>query len=981
MLLSSARSSLRRMILIVVALFAFCRLVPLAAAAASESEGSKKCERLQDTLTYTQEQAPRDLSSVLPVVVEKINRVLDGVVDVEVEWTGAELHGRVGEHIIETTVTRLTGSNNSIPNSGDVRVDEFGREVTSRCFHVPFTILDTDECLLPPNHPMRHVCPPSSICINTDGSYDCSCPRLFKINDSSDTNPWEVSFSSSAKSSCPSMPSTQGCCTASAHSTEGKRCRKRFQCPIDPCADHTAHGDAKKIHDCVPSATCIRAESPNAINHDSQKQESSSSSVQLYTCQCPEGLMGNGKTCRPGIDAPPQPMVMFDGVTPTALTIKSNFYCGCTKPKVDACSGFPPCQGKHEFCTVSASTDNKPICACRPGYVHHNEYGCVDVNPPTLKLRNDPRGEQILRLKQGDEYREHMVDIVDDNAEDYLRSLKVTYSQPLPPGCLTGVGEFHVNYTVAMPWTNPPYVRITRRVIIEDINECSILPNSKALKKFQRTCPQLIPQCDMEAGAECRNIVGSYSCQCPVRTNGDGFLPSAKFDDDDNAYPKPSSFKGGTSCVDTSKPVITVQGPNPKIFRVSECGGLSGVMSPYSRSNHNEDEKEKLIENQRGLYETDIKEMIRATAGAELCATHENPRVKSSDCIEAIDQTYKGKVDLSDRVMVGDPIQKSRLHWVVPYDVKDDAGNEATTVHRDIMVEEVGLAGLEKRIRGEVADEEQRKTKRAIDNAIKEARKKWETESRAPTNSRSSRNNSEPNSKSCPACSPCVCPETDAINAGSCSGHCSNMSETCRKLSDDNYLYNFFFFVEDIFPPYIVLMFVMSFLVAGLLYLMQWAVHIFNPRSYTNYDYGNYNSINDDMVLATTPEVRQVVPTQTHNGTNNLPSQIPPTASFSSSNAQNRNNGAFFSPGSQSLTGYDGEYTRNTSESSGMGSLPPYEERASQNRYAQNNDLVSPHTPSSIRRDTYEGSSVYLSPPLIVPSKNGEGARRRSPYR
>ena len=902
-------------------------------------------------------------------MVEKINRVLDGVVDVEVEWTGAELHGRVGEHIIETTVTRLVGSNSSIPKPPDVRVDDFGREVSSRCFHVPFTILDTDECSLPKNHPMRHVCPPSSICINTDGSYDCSCPRLLESNDGDDRNPWEISFSSPGKTSCPSVPSTEGCCTASAHSAEGKRCRKRFQCPIDPCADKTGDNNAKNLHDCAPSATCIRAESPNIVDHDSKRQESSSSSsssssVQLFTCQCPDGLMGNGKACRPGIDEPPQPKVMFDGVTPTATTVKNNFYCGCTKPKVDACSGFPTCQGKHEICTVSASTDDKPVCACRPGYVNHDQYGCVDVNPPTMNLRNDRHGDQILRLKQGDEYREHMVDIVDDNAEDYLRSLKVSYSQALPPGCLTEVSEFHVNYTVAMPWANPPYVRITRRVIIEDIDECEMLSNSKMLKKFQRTCPQLIPQCDIEAGAQCRNTVGSYSCQCPVRTNGDGFRPLAKFDNDDNAYPIPSSFTGGTSCVDTSKPAITLQGPNPKIFRVPENTGLIGVMSPYSRSNHNEEEKERLTADQRGLYEKDIKEMIRSTAGAELCATHDNPRVKASDCIKAIDQTYKGNVNLSDRVIVGDPIQKSTLHWVVPYNVKDDAGNEATTVYRDVIVEEVSLAGLEKSIREEVAREEQRKTKRAIDSAIREERNKWETESRSPTNSRSRRNSSDSSAKSCPACPPCDCHETDAVNAASCSAFCSDMSATCRKLGDDNYIYKLLLLLEDTFPPDLVPMFVLSFLVIGFLYVIRWMMTlIFNPKSYTNYDYGNYNSFNDDMVLATAPEVRQHVPTQTHDGTNRIASQMPPTVSLATSNGQNGTNGAFFSPGSH------------------IGSHPQNDNRDPPNRYSTNNDFLSPHTPSSIRRDAYDGNSAYQSPPLIVPSKNGDGARRRSPYR
>ena len=67
MRLSNKTSSLCRIVLKAVPLFACCRLVPLIAASATD--GSKKCERLQDALTYTQEEAPRDLSSVVSFVL------------------------------------------------------------------------------------------------------------------------------------------------------------------------------------------------------------------------------------------------------------------------------------------------------------------------------------------------------------------------------------------------------------------------------------------------------------------------------------------------------------------------------------------------------------------------------------------------------------------------------------------------------------------------------------------------------------------------------------------------------------------------------------------------------------------------------------------------------------------------------------------------------------------------------------------------
>lgn len=223
----------------------------------------------------------------------------------------------------------------------------------------------------------------------------------------------------------------------------------------------------------------------------------------------------------------------------------------------------------------SVTDRNEPRCVCRPGYVMHEVYGCVDESPPLIRLKNDPSGDGVLRLKQGDVYKEFAVDILDENAEEYLRSLKIAYSQPLPPGCLTKTGEFHVNYTVATPWTSPPFIRVTRRVIIEDIDESKI-----DRVQMSKICPELVPHCDEDAGAKCVNTFGSYTCKCPNFTTGDGFQRDATFP----SGMVPEGYKGGTSCVDTGVPVISLKGPNPKIFRVSECSGITGVMGSKSKS-------------------------------------------------------------------------------------------------------------------------------------------------------------------------------------------------------------------------------------------------------------------------------------------------------------------------------------------------------------------------------------------------------------
>jgi Calcium-binding EGF domain len=288
--------------------------------------------------------------------VAHINRELQGVMDVEVEWKGSDFwkvnhdhhhhhhHSmiRVGEHMIQCKVTRsvpsssTTLSSTSMDNNDD---DEYPHQVrdkehnetqqpnddmlsltTTECYHIPFTITDTNECFLPNDHPMKHQCDiHSTICVNTIGSYECICPRILQQeqndqhhhhyqqqqqqqqqqdnehhgnhdpnqiqfgmtitdpiafftllhdNHSNDRTPWELSYKSISQSSCPYQPSTFGCCedyhhptshpttTSSSTSSSSSSCRAQFHCPIDPCSQ-------PEYNDCSSHATCVRKVTPS----------------------------------------------------------------------------------------------------------------------------------------------------------------------------------------------------------------------------------------------------------------------------------------------------------------------------------------------------------------------------------------------------------------------------------------------------------------------------------------------------------------------------------------------------------------------------------------------------------------------------------------------------------------------------------------------------------------------------------------------
>ena len=339
--------------------------------------------------------------------------------------------------------------------------------------------------------------------------------------------------------------------------------------------------------------------------------------------------------------------------------------------------------------------------------------------------------------------------------------------------------------------------------------------------------------------------------------------------------------------------------------------------------------------------------MIRASAGAELCATHGTNRPTPRECVKAVDLTYKGEVDLSERVVVGDPVQKSPLHWVVPYDVSDDAGNAAATVWRDVIVQEVDIADVESKIREDIAYEQRIETEKAIEKAVKEEKIKWErAQERAQdqVTARSSRSRRQEPEK-CPPCPKCAtCSSNVQPSKAACEPFCrGSSSETCS-WGKQSQAVALILWLEDVFPPQVVTIVIFVSLVVAFLMISRWTLAlILNPRSFQRYDYGAYGDLRAGDELLQNASLQP----NPHYQDTPHPTSRPSRQSLEEQDA------AFFSPVG-SPTGL-GSFSTNNGTSAGLPGRVSHQEP----RY---------------------DDSIYESPPLITPSRTGDGVRRRTPH-
>ena len=317
-------------------------------------------------------------------------------------------------------------------------------------------------------------------------------------------------------------------------------------------------------------------------------------------------------------------------------------------------------------------------------------------------------------------------------------------------------------------------------------------------------------------------------------------------------------------------------------------------------------------------------------------------------------------VDLSDRVVVGEPVQKSKLEWSVPYNVKDDAGNAAETIWRTVLVEPVDLANVEDKIRAEIQREQDAVVQRAVEQALAEERRNNNSNN---SNSRGSSlyasrrgTNNNNQAMNCPTCPPCNCdgkPSSTGFDFAKCDEYCASKSfETCT-MEHLGLLGSIMQFLE----LYLTRSMAYAFVLLGSILLFVLTLHLILKLlmgAFTNRTLGE-DDAKRELAMQNSFKYYPNGTSETTAGMGSPPPTSstgrPPRNSISTTSAP------LFSPGNQSNNGFGSP--------TGMYSPP---------------GMWSP--PPSNSGNTNRSPSIYADDqePIITPSATGDGVRRRSPF-
>lgn len=518
---------------------------------------------------------------------------------------------------------------------------------------------DIDECM---NY-NDNKCPNNTKCVNTEGSFKCECLPGFtdkdpknpgkKCEDIDECKNKELN-KCSKYATCTNTMGSYNCTCTDGYEGDGIHCIPRKICDFN---DHL----------CVKEARCV------PCNDNNQECYKTTNRPAYYQCHCPIGFRGDGLKNGTGcidIDECEGDNITHNicGDHAECINLPGRFECKCNTGYAlikrygkNVCVNINECslrkgidKGAHD-CSDNAichDTDGSYDCICKNGFdtdpvfKGHTDNGCIDKRPPEVV----PFGDKNMRLNQYSSYVEKGIQILHSRNDNSKHKYHVEWDPVLQYEYLLDVGYFKraVNYTVSVPSnTKTPIQNTHRNVEIVDINEC-IVPKDKFPSKFHPLCHNL---------ANCINTNGSYTCQCREGyqcKDCDGFTKEAatrNWKDEPWYNHKPVGINGGTGCIDTKPPKITLIGPDTVEISLCKCGTLV--------------------------------EEARLPLENELCS-----KPKDGKCYSAYDENDG---DLTTKVIVTHR-QLDNKTWEYNYTVSDSAGNTSPTIRRRVQVIDLDLA-------------------------------------------------------------------------------------------------------------------------------------------------------------------------------------------------------------------------------------------------------------------------------------------------
>ncbi|XP_048581956.1 uncharacterized protein LOC5522228 isoform X2 [Nematostella vectensis] len=416
---------------------------------------------------------------------------------------------------------------------------------------MPRTCYDIDEC-------RRNIydCPADSQCINTYGSYKCSCKRGYAHNDSNvcvDVNECtETPYVCSGNNSiCENTDGSFKCSCKSGYTPKFSEAVGDAPANLTSCDD---------IDECALGvATCPA--SADCVNNDGS-----------YTCRCKRGYTLNNNTCTDVNECTEIPYVC-SGENSICENTDGSFKCSCKSgytPKFSEAVGDAPanltsCDDIDE-CKLNISTcpanrycvnnDGSYTCKCKPGYTLVNNT-CEDIDECALGVATCPAsadcvnndGSYTCRCKRGYE-------LNNNECEDVNECLDLFLNTCLFKGldCINLPGSLQCKCPAGQKWDPDSFYGTGGCV---DLNECvetpyvcsgdnSICQNTEG--SFTCSCkPGYTPtfsgsvsdgtrnltSCDdvnecardprpCHENAACTNTKGSYLCRCNSGYTGDG---------------------------------------------------------------------------------------------------------------------------------------------------------------------------------------------------------------------------------------------------------------------------------------------------------------------------------------------------------------------------------------------------------------------------------------------------------------------------